>query len=352
MAPRRVVSRFLLPLSTAAWACGGDDLVLPPDEQPIQMEMVQGDEQIGRPGVRLAQPLVVLLADPSGVGIPNRTVLWIVKSGGGTVSPATGLTDAGGFASAEWVLGNDAGPNTLDAQVPSVGTVTFTATGTTDDAPSGVSAANSTIGVDPPSIEAGAGTATITVTVRDGDGAAVEGATVELQVAGNGYTLTQPSAATGADGIATGTLRSSTPGEKRISATVNGTVDLDQTASVTVTEAQQSRVDRLIFQVQPHDVRKKETFTVKVALVDVNGDVVPLSGIFIYLDLFEDGKDVPNNRLLRGEHFENTEDGVSSFDVHVDEKGSYRLEARTDDLPELGPHGPEPYLFSDLFRVN
>jgi hypothetical protein len=37
--------------------------------------------------------------------------------------------------------------------------------------------------------------------------------------------------------------------------------------------------------------------------------------------------------------------------VSVDKKGRYRLRALTDDLPELGPHGPEPYLFSRVFEV-
>ena len=31
---------------------------------------------------------------------------------------------------------------------------------------------------------------------------------------------------------------------------------------------------------------------------------------------------------------------------------SARLRALTDDLPELGPHGPEPYLYSDFFEIH
>lgn len=312
--------------------------------------MVTGDEQAGPPGDRLAAPLLVRLADQTGNGVPNRTLLWIVKSGGGSVTPTTGMTDAEGFASAEWILGDSPGPNAVEAQVPSVGAVTFTATGTTDGDGGGPSAANSTITAEPASIEAGSGTSTITVIVRDGAGAPVEGATVTLRATGGGNMLTQ-SSPTGSDGVAIGTLQSATPGEKVISATVNDSLELDQTASVTVIEPQASRVNRLIFRVQPHDVRKKETFTVEVALVDADGKVVPLSGVFIYLDLFPEGKDVPNNQLLHGEQLENTEEGIAALDVRVDEKGRYRLRALTDDLPELGPHGPEPYLFSDPFRV-
>jgi hypothetical protein len=99
-------------------------------------------------------------------------------------------------------------------------------------------------------------------------------------------------------------------------------------------------------------VSEGASFTVHVALVDVNGNVVPLSGIFIYLDLFEQGDDTPTNTLLRGEHFENTENGVAVFDVWVDDDGEFFLEAQTDDLPTLGPHGPEPYPRTNVFSVD
>jgi hypothetical protein len=40
--------------------------------------------------------------------------------------------------------------------------------------------------------------------------------------------------------------------------------------------------------------------------------------------------------------------GVSTYNLQIDRKEKYRLRALTDDLPELGPHGPEsssaPYL--------
>jgi hypothetical protein len=316
----------------------------------------------------------------------------------------------------------------------------------------GISVTRSTITAQPSSITAGSGTATITVTVRSETGAPVQGASVTLRATGGGNILSQPVEITGSDGVVEATLQSTEPGEKVISATVNDSLELSQTASVTVGSGTSPRmesvagdgqrapvgtsvrlrpavrvteggapvpgvrvtfavtggggniegadqttdedgvarldgwtlgpavgtntleasaglmegspviftaeafslveeVDRLVYLVQPHDARRKDTITFRVALVDVHGDVVPLSGVFIYLDLFPEGSEVPDNRLLRGERFENTEAGVAEFGVRIDEKGTYRLEARTDDLPELGPHGPEPYLFSEPFRV-
>jgi hypothetical protein len=291
--------------------------------------------------------------EEAGNGISGRTVAWVVSAGGGTIDPASDTTNAEGFASAEWTLGQSAGPNRVTAEVPGVAAVVFTATGTDDDddGDGAPSAGRSTISAEPASIEAGAGTSTITVTVRDEAGDPIEGATVALQATGAGITLTQPSDVTGSDGVATGTLQATIPGEKVVSATVNGSVELSRTALVTVTSAPVGEIDRLVFLVPPRDVEKNETFSVEVALVDAAGDVVPLSGIFIYIGLFPDGKDAPVNDYLRGERFENTEDGIAVFDVAVEKNGRYRLRALTDDLPELGPHGPKPYLFSGTFEV-
>jgi hypothetical protein len=110
-------------------------------------------------------------------------------------------------------------------------------------------------------------------------------------------------------------------------------------------------VDRLVFRTPPRDTEANEHFRVEVALVDVDGDVVPLSGIFIYLGLFREGEDAPTNDLLSGERFENTEDGIAVFDIAVERPGRYRLRALTDDLPAYGPGGPRPYLYSEVFEV-
>jgi Big-like domain-containing protein len=348
----RSLSRLRLPLTVlVSWACAGGDLSLPSDTA-AQIEVVQGSGQTGLPGARLASPLIVRLLDEAGNGIPGRAVVWTVSAGGGTIEPATSTTDAEGFASTEWTLGEATGPNRATAQVPGVGMVIFTATGDDDDGAGGEpSAGRSTISAEPASIEVGTGSSTITVTVLDEAGDPVEGATVALQATGGGNTLTQPTTPTGADGVVTGTLESTTPGEKVVSATVDGSVELSRTAQVTVTSAPAGEVDRLVYLVPPGDVEENETFSVEVALVDEDGSVVSLSGIFIYLGLFPEGREAPANDLLQGERFENTEDGIAVFELAVEKKGRYRLRALTDDLPELGPQGPEPYLFSELFEV-
>ena len=354
MAPRRSVACVAASLSALAlWGCGGGDLVLPGGDEQPQVQVVQGNGQQGPAGAQLDSALLVRAVDPAGNGLPNRTILWSVQAGGGSISPATGTTDADGYATAIWTLGPTAGANTVQAQVPGVGSVTFTATATTGGGGGGggtPSAERSTISADPTSIAVASETSTITVRVRDDNSDPIEGASVVLQATGDGNTLTQPSGTTGADGIATGTLQSTSPGTKVVSATVNGSVILSDTVEITVTPAG-TKVDHLVYLVQPRDVKRNESFSVQVALVDSNSDVVPLSGIVIYLGLFQDGKDEPNNDRLKGERFVGSVDGVSTFTLQIDRKGKYRLRALTDDLPELGPHGPEPFLFSDLFEV-
>jgi hypothetical protein len=349
----RSLRRFPVPMTLlVSWACGGGDLALPSDSPP-QIEVVQGNGQRAPAGSRLPDPLIVRLMEEGGGGISGRPVAWAVSAGGGTIDPASDTTDAEGFASAEWTLGQSAGQNRASAEVLGAGVVAFTAVATDDDddGDGEPSASRSTISAEPSSIQAGAGTSTITVTVRDEAGDPVEGATVAIEATGGGTILTQPSGVTGSDGVATGALQGTTPGEKVVSATVNGTVELSRTASVTVISSPAGEVDRLIFRVPPRDVEENETFSVEVALVDAGGAVVPLSGIVVYIGLFPDRKDTPTNRYLRGERFEGTEDGIAVFDVAVEKKGRYRLRALTDDLPELGPHGPEPYLFSNPFEV-
>jgi adhesin/invasin len=80
----------------------------------------------------------------------------------------------------------------------------------------------------------GSSQSTITVTVRNGFGIPLSGATVALAATGSGNTLTQPVGTTNASGQITGTLSSTDAGTKVVTATVNGSVVIDQTPSVVV----------------------------------------------------------------------------------------------------------------------
>ena len=348
----RVRPRFLLaPASLAVAACGGGDLSLPTETAP-RVEAVQGNEQVAPPGSRLADPLIVRLVDADGRGIPDRAVVWVVNAGGGSINPATGTTDAEGFASAEWTLGPAEGPNRIDAQVPGIGTVAFTAMA--DEEGGG-----GTPRIEP--VEGGGQTAPAgtlvpdrpAVRVLDERGDPVAGVTVTFVVTGGGGQVAGAEQTTDAQGIArvdAWTL-GPTPGPNALEARADGVTGSPVVFTATGTGSE-PQVDRLVFLVPPGNVEKNERFTVEVALVDRDGNVVPLSGIFIYVGLFREGQERPTNDDLAGERFENTEDGIAVFDLRIEEEGRYRLRALTDDLPELGPHGPEPFLYSEVFEVD
>src|SRR3954452_24634706 len=75
----------------------------------------------------------------------------------------------------------------------------------------------------------------------------------------------------------------------------------------------QADVDRLVYRFPPpQQAKKDQPFAVKVALVDANGDVVPLDGILIYLGLFPEGSETPRNQLLNGNRFQSTVDGMAT----------------------------------------
>src|SRR5688572_27213008 len=112
----------------------------------------------------------------------------------------------------------------------------------TDGQQTALSATVSTMTAAPASIDAVTGTASIIVTARDENGDPVEGATVTLHGTGSGNTFRQPSL-TGPDGVATGSLSSTVPGVKVISAVLNGALEMSQTAEVTVAPAAAARIE-------------------------------------------------------------------------------------------------------------
>jgi uncharacterized protein (TIGR03437 family) len=91
-----------------------------------------GNMQFGTPGSTLANPLVVRAQSEAGLPISGVTVTFTVASGGGSVSPASVVTDANGLASAQLKLGPNAGPNVVTASASGYSSVSFLAGGGSD----------------------------------------------------------------------------------------------------------------------------------------------------------------------------------------------------------------------------
>jgi hypothetical protein len=191
------------------------------------------------------------------------------------------------------------------------------------------------------------------VRVVDSLGQPIGGYEVTFVVTGGGGTLLDPSQVTGPDGIArVGRWTLGSPGLNMVEARAESL-----SGSPVVFEAtalSRADVDHFVFVVQPDGVRVNQAQTIQVAMVDRAGNVVPLSGIEIYLGLFkrqDDGEYRVRNKVLRGDRFADTENGVATFRLALSEVGTYQFRALSDELPEVGPQGPEPFLFSRPFNV-
>jgi hypothetical protein len=329
-------------------ACGGGDLTLPEEAPGLAVEALRGDGQSAAPGEELPQPIVVKVKDAEGRPLPDVRIAFELASGaeGGVIMPDTAFTDEDGEAAAQWALGDGLGEQQVDAEVVGAGLdgVSFTATAV-EGAPQ-PSAEQSSVTASPESIEAVTGLSVIRVTVRDGRGDPIAGAAVTLAATGVGNVLTQPSAPTDAEGVAEGTLQAITPGTKVISAVVNGVVALVETASVEVVVT--PAADRLVFLEQPTDTEEDEIMSpVSVAIVDDEGDVVPLSGIEIRLELIREKGEGSDD--LEGVSTRVTADGVAVFpDLRVDhEEEHYRLRATAPARPELGSVDSENFDIED-----
>jgi hypothetical protein len=330
-------------------ACSGDDLVLPEGTPPAAIEVLSGNGQSAPPGEELPQAIVVKVTDADSNPLPDVRVAFELGAGaeGGETTPDTALTDEAGEASTRWVLGDGLGEQAVQAEVVGAGldVVSFTATAV-EDVPQ-PSAGLSSVTASPESIEAVTGLSVIRVTVRDGGGDPIAGATVTLAATGLGNVLTQPSGATGEDGVAEGSLQAITPGTKVISAVVNGAITIDETATIEVVVT--PTADRLVFLVQPTDTQEDEIISpaVAVAIVDDDGDVVPLSGVEIRLELIRDRGEGSDE--LEGDVTQITDDGVAVFpDLRVDrDDRDYRLRATAPQRPELGSVDSETFDVED-----
>lgn len=176
--------------------------------------------------------ITVTVRDRFANAISGASVMLAASGTGNALTQPASVTDANGVATGS-ISATMVGTKLISATVGALAladTVSLTVT------PGSISAAQSSVSIDPTVLTAGAESATITVTARDGNGNLVPGATVVLAATGSGNTLTQPALVTGANGVATGSIASTGAGTKTISATVGGVL-VTQTVSLTVTPA-------------------------------------------------------------------------------------------------------------------
>ncbi|MCE3004270.1 MAG: autotransporter domain-containing protein [Xanthomonadaceae bacterium] len=179
-----------------------------------------GNNQTAALGARLPQPLVVQLSQPpqGAKGLGGVPVTWTVTAGGGRLDNATTVTDANGRASNQLTLGPAAGTQSVRADIPGGGSVTFTANATAavpGNATFDIAAGNNQ------ALPTGAPSAPLVVRVRTAAGAPVSGATVSwrLTPAANG-SLSAATSVTNAQGEASVVATLGIPGAANVIATL------------------------------------------------------------------------------------------------------------------------------------
>ena len=117
----------LEPENNIQWLRG---VVIAPDpaNPPRSLDKLSGDEQQAGPGVQLAEPFVVSVADRTGAALVGIPVTFAVTAGGGTLSTTTATTDTSGRAASTLTLGSLPETNTVTVTVAGLDPVTFTAT--------------------------------------------------------------------------------------------------------------------------------------------------------------------------------------------------------------------------------
>ena len=96
---------------------------------PLVISRNSLERQTASPGTAVPNPPSVLVTDANGAPKAGIPVTFTVTSGGGSVSSSPAFTNAQGVATVDWVLGPQAGTNSLTASLSGGASVTFTATG-------------------------------------------------------------------------------------------------------------------------------------------------------------------------------------------------------------------------------
>jgi hypothetical protein len=276
-----VVNAFKLSALVAAglplvFACSDDNLTLPSEGAPSRIEIVSGNGQQA-PVSSALEPLIVKVSDSQGRPVAGVTVDFVLEDGGGgSVDPASDLTDAEGHASTTITLGPQVGPLSGQAQVQQDGgstpiAVEFTANAVPADA-------NILTLVFGDNQSAPVGTElpdSLVVAVTDGFGNPVSGVTVTWEAQGGG-TVSEASTVTGDNGqtFVTRTL-GPTAGDQQTVATAGPLVGSPVTFTHHATAGNANAVNIVSGNNQEAPAGSKLPQPLVVQLLDQGGNPIP-----------------------------------------------------------------------------
>jgi len=195
-------------------ACGGDGGTTDPS-RPRAITRVSQDSQTTAAGVKMAQPLVVLVTGGGNTPISGTTVQWTIGTGGGTLSDSVSTTDAEGHAQTTYTPGTTPIVAHVSANAGSLSGVTFTIT-----LVAGPPTTLQKFGFSSPAAVAGS-KLPLSVKLVDAFGNAVSGKVVNWTNAGGSISATTSTTDTG--GVATVDFTLGTdPGTYSLTAAVDG----------------------------------------------------------------------------------------------------------------------------------
>ena len=275
---RRTTALGWIALLTALGACGGgDNLLLPGSGEPAHVTVVQGDQQNGRVGQPLSQPLIVAVTDASDRLVDGATIVFVLSdpAPGASVAPDTTTTNADGQATANVVLGTRPGSQTGEVQALGTGgaptaTVGFTLTALPENA-NGIVALS---GQD----QSGPVNSTLpnplVVQVSDPFGNPITGVTVTWTV--DGGAVSAGTSTTGADGTTSVTRTlGGMAGAQHTFATVDGLAGSPVTFTHTATAGAASGVTIIAGDGQTGPVSTELPQDLVVQVRDASGNAVP-----------------------------------------------------------------------------
>jgi len=158
------------------------------------LSIVQGNLQQAAAGTLLPTPVVLRVLASDGTPVAKVPVSFNVTQGGGSVDPATAMSDANGEVKAKWTLGPNSQVQTLSASAPGVEAITLSALGVL---PGDLIIAQ---GNNQSAKASAALPVQIVLRVVGGNNVAIPGVTVALAITGGGGQVSPQSAVTNALG--------------------------------------------------------------------------------------------------------------------------------------------------------
>ena len=108
-------TNFALSASATGLTSGASDLFDIGGGVAANISLSNGGAQSGAVGGALPLPVVVKVADAGGNGVAGTTVNFAVATGGGSVAPTSGVSNASGLVQTTWTLGPTIGAQSIVA---------------------------------------------------------------------------------------------------------------------------------------------------------------------------------------------------------------------------------------------